>query len=135
MKVFSNLNLTQLQQIMLIASSKRFLNMQRQCWANAQYSRRECVEIEGITTSVPDELEETFCKIVEKFGIKNNDREIESCYRAGTQGRTIVKFTHRKNCRQLMKVRKDLCKLNLTDIDLGNSKVFINQSLCPNCKL
>ena len=34
-----------------------------------------------------------------------------------------------------MKVKKDLFKLNLTDIDLGSSKVFINESLSPNCKL
>ena len=34
-----------------------------------------------------------------------------------------------------MKVKKDLCKLNLTDKDLGNSKLFIDQTLCPNLKL
>ena len=33
-----------------------------------------------------------------------------------------------------MKVKKDLSKLNLTDIDLGNTKIFINQSLCPYYK-
>ena len=31
----------------------RFFNMKRQCWANVQYSRRECVEIEGTPISVP----------------------------------------------------------------------------------
>ena len=56
----------------------RFVNMERQCWANAQYSRRECVEIVGITTSVPDnELEETFCKIADKVEVKIDDRDIE----------------------------------------------------------
>ena len=45
------------------------------------------------------------------------------CHRVG--------FSHRKVCQQLMKVKKDLSKLNLTDIDLGNTKIFINQSLCP----
>ena len=34
-----------------------------------------------------------------------------------------------------MKVKKDLSKLNLTDTDLGNTKIFINQSLCPYYKL
>ena len=34
-----------------------------------------------------------------------------------------------------MKVKKDLSKLNLSDIDLGNTKIFINQSLCPYYKL
>ena len=82
----------------------RFVNMERQCWANAQYSRRECVEIVGIPTSVPDnELEETFCKIVDKVGVKIDDGDIESCHLVG---RAKVKFSHRKDCQQLMKVEK-----------------------------
>ena len=28
--------------------SKRLVDMERQCWANAQYSRRECLELAGI---------------------------------------------------------------------------------------
>ena len=34
-----------------------------------------------------------------------------------------------------MKDKKDLSKLNLTDIDLGNTKIFINQSICPYYRL
>ena len=34
-----------------------------------------------------------------------------------------------------MKVKKDLSKLNLTDTDLSNTKIFINQSLCLYYKL
>ena len=30
--------------------SDRLVNMERQCWANAQYSTRECVEVAGILT-------------------------------------------------------------------------------------
>ena len=59
----------------------------------------ECVEIVGIPTSVPDiELEKTFCKIADKVGVKIIDKDIESCHRVGSQGRTIVKFSHRKDC-------------------------------------
>ena len=44
--------------------SDRFVNMERQCWANAQYSRRECVEVAGIPQSVPaSDLKKTFSKI------------------------------------------------------------------------
>ena len=94
------------------------------------------MEILGIPTSVPDnELEETFCKIVDKVGVKIDDRDIVSCHRVGSQGRTIVKFSHRKDCQQLMKVKKDLSKLNLTDIDLGNTKIVIIQSFCPYYKI
>ena len=48
-----------------------FVNMERQCWANAQYSRREFVEIVDIPTSVPDnELEETFAKLSARLELK-----------------------------------------------------------------
>lgn len=44
-----------------------------------------------IPTSVPDNgVEETFCKIVTKVGVKISDRYIESWHRVGNQGRTIV---------------------------------------------
>ena len=60
------------------------------------------MEIVGIPTSVPaNKLEETFCKIVDKVGVKIDDRDIESCHLVG---RTKVKFSHRKDCQQLMKV-------------------------------
>ena len=32
--------------------SDQLVNMERQCWANAQYSRRECVGVAGIPQSV-----------------------------------------------------------------------------------
>ena len=34
-----------------------------------------------------------------------------------------------------MKVKKDFSELNLTDIDLGNTKIFIIQSFCPYYKI
>ena len=48
--------------------------------------------------------------------IKTDDKDIESCHRVASQRRTIVKFGHRKDCQQLMKVRKDLSKLNVHDM-------------------
>ena len=33
--------------------SDRLVNFERQCWAHAQYSRRECVEVVAIPQSVP----------------------------------------------------------------------------------
>ena len=50
-------------------------------------------------------------------------------------GRKIIKFSHRKDRQQLMNVEKGLSKLNLTDIDLDNTKVYITQILCPYYKL
>ena len=32
--------------------SERLVSMERQCWANAQYSRHECLELVGLPRSV-----------------------------------------------------------------------------------
>ena len=41
--------------------SERLVSMERQCWANAQYSRRECLRLVGVPRSISDEdLEEKF---------------------------------------------------------------------------
>ena len=48
--------------------SERLVDMKRQCWANAQYSRRECLELVGIPQSVKDDdLEKVVTKIVNKL--------------------------------------------------------------------
>ena len=39
--------------------TKRIETLERQCWANAQYSRKECLEVVGIPRQVDDNLLET----------------------------------------------------------------------------
>ena len=34
---------------------KQLISTERQCWVNAQYSRRECIEVAGIPSSVSDD--------------------------------------------------------------------------------
>ena len=36
--------------------TKRIVTLERQCWANAQYSRKECLEVVGIPRQVDDNL-------------------------------------------------------------------------------
>ena len=38
---------------------KRFVTVEHQCWANIQYSRRECLEVAEITWQVDDKNLET----------------------------------------------------------------------------
>ena len=46
--------------------SNRLTNVERQCWANVQYSRRECLDVVGIPSEVgADVLEE---KVLNIFG-------------------------------------------------------------------
>ena len=54
----------------------------RQCWTNAQYSRRECLELVGVPRSVSDgDLEEKFLKIFEKVSCPIEGNDIEACHR------------------------------------------------------
>ena len=113
--------------------NERLIALERQCWANAQYSRRECLEITGIPSSVSDkDLEEVVCKAITKAGVDITADDIEDCHHVGNKGQTIIKFGKRKVSRQVLSVRKDLNKVKMSDIDLtGQSTLYINQSLCP----
>ena len=108
--------------------------MKRQCWANAQYSRREFLEFVGIPHYVDDNsLDEKFIQVFEKVGCNIDSSNIEACHRTTKRNdRVIVKFPSRKDRQQVLSVKKNLQKLTMEDIGLtGDNKVFINHSLCP----
>ena len=108
--------------------ANRLVDMERQCWANAQYSRRECIEVVGIPNSINNnELEDKVLTVFQKIGCELSPRNFEACHRLRKNSdRIIVKFSHRKDCEQIMK------KVKMQDIGLpGNQSIFINTSLCP----
>ena len=116
----------------------RLTTLERQCWANAQYSRRECLDIVGIPREVSGEvLEEKVLNIFGKLGCDISPDRIEACHRVGrTNDTVIVKFSRRKDCQHVWSVKKDLKKLTIADFKLpGNNKLFINRSLCPYYKM
>ena len=99
---------------------KQLISTERQCWANAQYLRRECIEVAGIPSTVSDDnLENKVLKIFDKLRVPINPNNIEACHRIKKgSDRTIVKFNKRKDCQQVMRVKKDLKNMTFTDIDL-----------------
>ena len=116
----------------------RSSTLERQCWANAQYSRQECLDVVGIPREVSGEvLEEKVLNIFGKLGCDISPDCIEACHCVGrTNDTVIVKFSRRKDCQHIWDVKKDLKKLTLEDLELpGNSKLFINRSLCPYYKM
>ena len=61
---------------------KKSVDIERQCWANAQYSRRECLEIAGIPTSIPQQsFEEKVCQLFEAIGVSVDKNHIGDCHR------------------------------------------------------
>ena len=102
--------------------------MERQCWAEAQYSRRACLNIIGIPSEVEaDVLEEKVVNIYEKLGCNVPSNRIEACHRVSKKSATvIIKFSRRKDCQQVLAVKKDLRKIKMVDVDLpGRNKLFI----------
>ena len=113
--------------------NERLIALERHCWANAQYSRREYLEIIDIPSSVSNEdLEELVCKAITKAGVNINAEVIEDFRRVGNKGQTIIKFGTRKVSRQLLYVRKDVNKVKMNNTGLTEqSTLYINQSFCP----
>ena len=94
---------------------KIIVTMECQCWANAQYSRRECLEVAGIPRQIDDkDLETKVLSIFQKIGCTIDPTFIDDCHRLGKNNvRVIVKFTSRKDWKQILKVKKDLRDLNM----------------------
>ena len=112
---------------------KRIVTIERQCWANVQYSRRECLEVARIPQQVDEKnLETKVLSIFHKIGCTIDATFIDDCYRLGKNNvRVNGKFTRWKNCKQIFKIKKDLRDLNMDDLDLPrDTKIYINQSLC-----
>ena len=60
---------------------KQIEELQRQCWSNEQYSRRECLEIAGIPNDTKNEkLEETVLNIFSKIDVGVKLEDIEACH-------------------------------------------------------
>ena len=61
---------------------QRVIDLERQCWANAQYSRRDCLEVAGIPESVKqNELEDKVLRIFKKVGCDIPTDNIKACHR------------------------------------------------------
>ena len=60
---------------------ERVTSLERQCWSNSQYSRRECLELTGIPeTSDNNTLESTVLKIFEKLEVNMDPSNVEDCH-------------------------------------------------------
>lgn len=134
-KIEADLSVTKQVNDLLVT---RVTNLERQCWANAQYSRRECLEIVGIPSNVSHQnLENKVIEVFSKVGCNITNENIEACHRINQNSdRTIVKLSRRKDCLQMLSVKKDLQKLDMGELDLpAGTKIFVNQSLCPYYKV
>ena len=84
--------------------SKQMSSIERQCWKNAQYSQRECVEVVGLPSSIEDkDLEPTVFRVLQYIVVGIMGEGIEACHRLNRQSdKTIVRFSRRKDCEHVM---------------------------------
>ena len=96
--------------------SKEVLSAEREVWRNAQYYRKECVEISGIPASVDHkELEPTVFKFLQHMGIDITDERIESFHCTNKSSKkTILKFSRRKDCEKMISLKSELRNLEPT---------------------
>ena len=77
-------------------------------------------------------MEDKVSNIFAEIGVNVNERDIQVCHRLREKDRTIVKFVNRKDCTNILRVKKDLKHLDPTKLAFTEgTKIFINESLCP----
>ena len=77
-------------------------------------------------------MEDKVRNIFGEIGVNVNERDIQACHRLREKDKTIVKFVNRKDCTNILSVKKDLKHLDPTKLSFSEeTKIFINESLCP----
>ena len=70
--------------------------------------------------------------VFRKIGVEINERDVQACHRLKEKERTMAKSVNRKDCFQIHMVKKELKSLDPRELDFPeNTKVFINETLCP----
>ena len=103
---------------------ERVTSLERQCWSNSQYSRRECLELTGIPeTSDNNTLESTVLKIFEKLEVNVDPSNVEDCHWISSKNspkRVIVKVSKSKDAPKIRSSKSELKDMDLTSIGINN---------------
>ena len=75
----------------------QIVNLERNALSNAQYMRREILEINPVLPSVKnDDLEEKVCDDLSLTGTKVRSNDLDACHRIKKKVKVIIKFKYRK---------------------------------------
>ena len=90
--------------------SERIIQLERNAVNNAQYHRRESIEVSPVPASIGDEeLEDSICKALSLTGHEVIPDDLQACHRLKKKETVIVKFRFGKQKRKILIDRKDLC--------------------------
>ena len=110
-----------------------------------QYTRRNNIRIQGIPSSVHDNLlEDKVINIFIQRNITTSKSDIEDCHRLGKANpkSTIVRFVNRKFCNDALEKKKQLMSLNKIELGfkpdvalyISENLTFFNQRLAWQCR-
>ena len=98
------------------------------------YTRRNNIEIQGIPSSVHDNLLEDKVDIFSQLNITISKSNIEDCHRLGKANpkNTIARFVNRKFCNDALTKKKQLMSLNKTELGFKpDVALCISENLTP----
>ena len=89
----------------------QLLGTEKQCWENVQYSRRECLVVRIPNSVKDDALEDKVLNVFQEIGAEIGQCGIPACHRV-KNSRTKLKFSNRKVCLQILRLKKQLKDLD-----------------------
>ena len=99
---------------------------------NAQYTRRETLEINSVPSDIADDvLEQSVCQAISLTGILVELDDLKAWHRMRKKDRVIIKFKCRKQKHCVLLNNKTLQNksLNLTQLKFSG-KLFVNEIMC-----
>ena len=86
---------------------QRIIQLERNAVNNAQYHRRESLEVNPVPRNIGDNvLEETVCRAISLTGHEVTPDDLHACHRLKPKDRVILKFKDRKLKRSIQTNRK-----------------------------
>ena len=83
-------------------------NVERQCWANAQYSRHASLEVVGIPSSVKiKDLAGKVCSVFKRIGVPVNPDDIEACHRLYNDKKRFSNFQDVNSVKKFCEKRRN----------------------------
>ena len=111
---------------------ERITQLERNNLNNAQYNRRETLEINPVPSDIADGvLEQSVCQALSLTGTSVEPHDLQACHCMSKKDRIIIKFKCRKQKYRVLLNRKGLQNksLDLTQLKFSG-KLFVNESMC-----
>ena len=100
---------------------------------NAQYDRRETLEINPVPSDIADDfLKQSVCQVLSLTGISVEPDDLQACHCMRKKDCVIIKFKCRKQKHRVLSNRKPLQSksLDLTQLRFSR-KLFVNENKVP----